>query len=572
MKHYFKKKFIFQHREQIQVDRMRSDTIKKGLQRAPHRSLLRACGVTDEEMKKPFIGIANSFTDIVPGHIHLNQIAEAVKLGISQAGGVPFEFSTMAICDGIAMNHEGMRYSLASREIVADTVESMAQAHQFDALVLIPTCDKIVPGMLMAAARLDIPSIVVTGGPMLPGIFKDEPVDLINVYEAVGAVNAGKMTEEELRELEKCACPGAGSCAGLFTANTMACLTEAMGMSLPGCASSHAVSGKKIQIARSSGRQILQLLEKNLTPSQIMTQEAFENAVMVDLALGGSTNTTLHLPAIAYELEDKGVKVNLDLFEEYNKKIPHIASISPSGKHTMLDLEQAGGIPAVLKVLEKELNEEVLTCTAQSLKDNIKDVSVLDSEIIKPLDNPVHKEGGLAILKGNLAPDGAVVKQGAIDSDMLVHEGPARVYESEEECVNAIKQGEIKEGDVIIIRYEGPKGGPGMREMLNPTSAISGMGIKSVALITDGRFSGGTRGPCVGHVSPEAAAEGPLAAVQDGDIIKIDIPRRKLDIKVTPEEIDERIKKAVKPDRHVKGWLARYRKLSTSADKGAILK
>jgi len=551
---------------------MRSDTIKKGLQRAPHRSLLRACGVTDEEMKKPFIGIANSFTDIVPGHIHLNQIAEAVKLGISQAGGVPFEFSTMAICDGIAMNHEGMRYSLASREIVADTVESMAQAHQFDALVLIPTCDKIVPGMLMAAARLDIPSIVVTGGPMLPGIFKDEPVDLINVYEAVGAVNAGKMTEEELRELEKCACPGAGSCAGLFTANTMACLTEAMGMSLPGCASSHAVSGKKIQIARSSGRQILQLLEKNLTPSQIMTQEAFENAVMVDLALGGSTNTTLHLPAIAYELEDKGVKVNLDLFEEYNKKIPHIASISPSGKHTMLDLEQAGGIPAVLKVLEKELNEEVLTCTAQSLKDNIKDVSVLDSEIIKPLDNPVHKEGGLAILKGNLAPDGAVVKQGAIDSDMLVHEGPARVYESEEECVNAIKQGEIKEGDVIIIRYEGPKGGPGMREMLNPTSAISGMGIKSVALITDGRFSGGTRGPCVGHVSPEAAAEGPLAAVQDGDIIKIDIPRRKLDIKVTPEEIDERIKKAVKPDRHVKGWLARYRELATSADKGAILK
>jgi len=551
---------------------MRSDTIKKGLQRAPHRSLLRACGVTDEEMKKPFIGIANSFTDIVPGHIHLNQIAEAVKLGISQAGGVPFEFSTMAICDGIAMNHEGMRYSLASREIVADTVESMAQAHQFDALVLIPSCDKIVPGMLMAAARLDIPSIVVTGGPMLPGIFKDEPVDLINVYEAVGAVNAGKMTEEELRELEKCACPGAGSCAGLFTANTMACLTEAMGMSLPGCASSHAVSGKKIQIARSSGRQILQLLEKNLTPSQIMTQEAFENAVMVDLALGGSTNTTLHLPAIAYELEDKGVKVNLDLFEEYNKKIPHIASISPSGKHTMLDLEQAGGIPAVLKVLEKELNEEVLTCTAQSLKDNIKDVSVLDSEIIKPLDNPVHKEGGLAILKGNLAPDGAVVKQGAIDSDMLVHEGPARVYESEEECVNAINQGEIKEGDVIIIRYEGPKGGPGMREMLNPTSAISGMGIKSVALITDGRFSGGTRGPCVGHVSPEAAAEGPLAAVKDGDIIKIDIPRRKLDIKVTPEEIDERIKKAVKPDRHVKGWLARYRKLSTSADKGAILK
>lgn len=551
---------------------MRSDTIKKGLQRAPHRSLLRACGVTEEDMEKPFIGVANSFTDIVPGHVHLNKVAEAVKSGISQAGGVPFEFSTMAICDGIAMNHEGMRYSLASREIVADTVESMAQAHQFDALVLIPTCDKIVPGMLMAAARLDIPSIVVTGGPMLPGRYKDEPVDLINVYESVGAVNAGKMTEEDLLELERCACPGPGSCAGLFTANTMACLTEAMGMSLPGCATTHAVSGKKIQIARSTGRQIIELLQKNITPSKIMTQESFENAVMVDLALGGSTNTTLHLPAIAYELEDKGVKVNLDLFEEYSKKIPHIASISPAGKHTMLDLDNAGGIPAVLKVLEDKLHDEVLTCTTESLKDNIKDASVLDYEIIRPLDNPVHKEGGLAVLKGNLAPDGAVVKQGAIDSDMLVHEGPAKVYESEEECVEAIPQGEIKEGDVVVIRYEGPKGGPGMREMLNPTSAISGMGIKSVALITDGRFSGGTRGPCIGHVSPEAAGEGPIAAVQNGDIIKIDIPSRTLDFSVSSEGIDERIKKAVKPERKIKGWLARYRKLATSADKGAILK
>lgn len=551
---------------------MRSDTIKKGLQRAPHRSLLRACGVTDEEMEKPFIGVANSFTDIVPGHIHLNQIAEAVKLGISQAGGVPFEFSTMAICDGIAMNHEGMRYSLASREIVADTVESMAQAHQFDALVLIPTCDKIVPGMLMAAARLDIPSIVVTGGPMLPGKYNGEPVDLINVYEAVGAVNAGKMTEKELLELEKCACPGAGSCAGLFTANTMACLTEAMGMSLPGCATSHAVSGRKIQIARSSGRKIIDLLEKSITPSKIMTQESFENAVMVDLALGGSSNTTLHLPAIAYELEDKGVKVTLDLFEKFSKKIPHIASISPSGKHNMLDLDQAGGIPAVLKVLEGKLHCEVVTCTAKSLKENIKDARILDREVIRPLDNPVHKEGGLAILKGNLAPNGAVVKQGAVAPDMLVHEGPARVYDSEEECVNAINQGEIKEGDVILIRYEGPKGGPGMREMLNPTSAISGMEIKSVALITDGRFSGGTRGPCIGHVSPEAAAYGPLAAVKNGDIIKIDIPHRKLDFTVSPEEIDERMKKVVKPERKIKGWLARYRKLATSADKGAILK
>ena len=551
---------------------MRSDIIKKGMQRAPHRSLLRACGVTEEDMEKPFIGVANSFTNIVPGHIHLNELAEAVKLGISQAGGVPFEFSTMAICDGIAMNHEGMRYSLASREIVADTVESMAQAHQLDALVLIPTCDKIVPGMLMAAARLDIPSIVVTGGPMLPGKYNGETVDLINVYEAVGAVKAGKMTEDELLELEKCACPGAGSCAGLFTANTMACLTEAMGMSLPGCATSHAVSAEKKQIAHSSGRQIIELLERNITPSKIMSQKAFKNAVIVDLALGGSTNTTLHLPAIAYELEDKGVKVNLDLFQDYSIKIPHIASISPAGKHSMLDLDQAGGIPAVLKVLENELHDDAVTCTAQSLKDNIKSARVLDSTVIRPLDNPVHREGGLAILKGTLAPDGAVVKQGAIDSEMLIHEGPAQVFESEEECVKAINQGIIQEGDVVVIRYEGPKGGPGMREMLNPTAAISGMGIKSVALITDGRFSGGTRGPCIGHVSPEAAANGPIATVKNGDIIKIDIPKRRLDFEVSPVEIEERIKNAVIPERNIKGWLSRYRKLVTSADKGAILR
>ncbi len=551
---------------------MRSDTIKKGIQRAPHRSLLRACGVTEEEMDKPFIGVANSFTDIVPGHIHLNKIAEAVKTGINQAGGVPFEFSTMAICDGIAMNHEGMRYSLGSREIVADTVESMAQAHQFDALVLIPTCDKIVPGMLMAAARLDIPSIVVTGGPMLPGEYKDKAVDLIDVYEGVGAVNSGKMTEEELRELERCACPGAGSCAGLFTANTMACLTEAMGMSLPNCATSHAVSGKKIQIARSSGRQIVKLLEENITPSKIMTQKSFENAVMVDLALGGSTNTTLHLPAIAYELEDKEIEVDLDLFENYNKKIPHIAAISPSGEHTMLDLDQAGGIPAVLKVLQDRVYGEALTCTGNTVKENIEDANVVDPEVIRPLDNPIHQEGGLAILKGNLAPDGSVIKQGAVDPDMMVHTGPARVFESEEDCVKAIYQGEIQEGDVIVIRYEGPKGGPGMREMLNPTSAISGMGIKSVALITDGRFSGGTRGPCIGHVSPEAAVKGPLAAVIDGDTISIDIPQRKLDLALSKEDIEDRIKKSVKAERKIKGWLARYRKLVGSADKGAILK
>jgi dihydroxy-acid dehydratase len=551
---------------------MRSDTIKKGFQRAPHRSLLRACGVTDEEMDRPFIGVANSFTDIVPGHIHLNTVADAVKTGINNAGGVAFEFNTMAICDGIAMNHEGMRYSLASREIVADTVESVAMAHQFDGLVLIPTCDKIVPGMLMAAARLDIPAIVVTGGPMLPGEFKGKSVDLINVYEAVGAVSAGKMSEEDLRELEQCACPGPGSCAGLFTANTMACITEAIGMSLPYCATTHAVSGKKIRIARESGEQILNLIKKDITPSMIMTQSAFENAVAVDMALGGSSNTTLHVPAIANELTDKGVVVDLNLFDEFSKKIPHITSISPAGVHSMLDLDKAGGIPGVLKVLETKLDIDVLTCTGGSLKENIKNAKVLDENIIRSIDNPIHSEGGIAVLKGNLAPKGSVIKQGAVDPDMMKHEGPAKVYNSEEDCVESIFKGEIIEGDVIVIRYEGPKGGPGMREMLNPTSAISGMEIKSVALITDGRFSGGTRGPCVGHVSPEAMADGPLAAVKNGDIIKIDIPNRILEFDVTEAEIKKRIKEAIKPDRNVKGCLARYMKLATSADEGAVLR
>lgn len=551
---------------------MRSDKIKKGMQRAPHRSLLRACGVTDAEMDRPFIGVANSFTDIVPGHVHLKQIADAVKLGISQAGGVPFEFSTMAICDGIAMNHDGMRYSLASREIVADTVESMAQAHSLDALVLLPTCDKIVPGMLMAAARLDIPSIVVTGGPMLPGEYQGEAVDLINVFEAVGKVSAGNMSEDELDELERCACPGAGSCAGLFTANSMACLTEAMGMSLPYCATTHAVDSKKIQMARESGEKIMELVEKNITPSMIMTQDAFYNAVVVDLALGGSSNTTLHLPAIAYELSDKGVEVNLDLFDDLSREIPHLAAISPSGNHTMLDLDKAGGIPAVLKVLGHKIKGETLTCTGQSLKNNIKKAKVRDDDVIHSFDDPVHQEGGIAVLKGSLAPDGSVVKQAAVIDDMLTHKGPAKVYNSEEECVQAIFQNKISDGDVVIIRYEGPQGGPGMREMLNPTSAISGMGLESVALVTDGRFSGGTRGPCIGHVSPEAISNGPIAVVEDGDIIKIDIPNRKLELQLEEEEIQRRLLKVKHPEKQLKGWLARYSKLASSADKGAVLK
>ncbi|MGC9517963.1 MAG: dihydroxy-acid dehydratase [Methanomicrobiales archaeon] len=550
---------------------MKSDAIKKGLQRAPHRSLLRACGVTDNEMDKPFIGIANSFTEIVPGHIHLKEVADAVKLGVTEAGGVPFEFNTMAICDGIAMNHDGMRYSLASREIIADTVESMAQAHKFDALVLIPSCDKVVPGMLMTAARLDIPSIFVTGGPMLPGTYKGKSVDLISVYEAVGAVTSGKMSEDELNELERCACPGAGSCAGLFTANTMACVTEALGMSLPYCATTHAVAAKKIRLARSSGSKIIELLEKNITPSNIMTQEAFENAVAIDLALGGSTNTTLHIPAIASELENKGVKIDLDIFDLLGKEIPHIAAISPSGPYSMLDLDKAGGIPAVFKNIQDKLKLDLITCTGKTFKENIKDAKILDYTVIRPFDDPVHKEGGIAILKGNLAPNGSVIKQAAVSPDMMKHEGPAKIFNSEEECVNAIFNGEIIEGDVIVIRYEGPKGGPGMREMLNPTSAISGMGL-SVALITDGRFSGGTRGPCIGHISPEALEKGPIAAIKDGDLIKIDIPNRRLDVILSDEEINKRLNEVKPVEKEVKGWLLRYRKMASSADKGAILR
>lgn len=551
---------------------MRSDNIKKGIQRAPHRSLLRACGVTDAEMDKPFIGVANSFTDIVPGHIHLKKVADAVKMGISQAGGVPFEFNTMAICDGIAMNHDGMRYSLASREIVADTVESMAQAHSLDALVLLPTCDKIVPGMLMAAARLDIPCIVVTGGPMLPGEYKGESVDLINVFEAVGEVSAGKMSETELDELERCACPGAGSCAGLFTANSMACLTEALGMSLPYCATTHAVDSRKIQMAHESGEKIMELVKKNITPSMIMTQDAFHNAVVIDLALGGSSNTTLHLPAIANELADKGVKVGLDLFDSLSREIPHLAAISPSGKHTMLDLHKAGGIPAVLKVLGDKIIQGSLTCTGESLGDNITEAEVVDNTVIHSMENPVHLEGGIAVLKGSLAPKGSVVKQAAVSNDMLTHEGPAKVFNSEEEATEGIFQGKIQEGDVIVIRYEGPRGGPGMREMLNPTSAISGMGIKSVALVTDGRFSGGTRGPCIGHVSPEAMSNGPIAVVEEGDIIKIDIPQRKIELLLSEDEIKERLQNVKHPEKHLKGWLSRYSKMASSADEGAVLK
>jgi dihydroxy-acid dehydratase len=551
---------------------MKSDSIKKGPQRAPHRSLLRACGLKDEDFDKPFIGIANSYVEIVPGHIHLRELVEHVKQGIRDAGGIPFEFNTMAICDGIAMNHEGMKYSLPSREIVVSTVESMAKGHSLDGLVLMPSCDKVVPGMLMAAGRVDVPSIVVTGGPMEPGNFRGKNADLITVYEACGELSAGKITEEDLAELEHCACPGAGSCSGLFTANTMACITETLGMSLPHCATALALSDDKKKIAYESGKRIVEMIKEDLKPSDIMTQDAFENAIAMDMALGGSSNTALHIPAIAAELEDKGVSVNIDLFDEISNQIPHITLLSPAGESTMKDLHEAGGIPAVLKSLESKLHKDCLSCTGKTIGEIIDEAEIKDSDLIRPLDNPIHKEGGLAILKGNLAPNGSIVKRGAVPDDLLHLKGPAKIYESEEDAVEAIFGHEIEEGDILVIRCEGPKGGPGMREMLNPTSAIMGMGIKNVGLITDGRFSGGTRGPCIGHVSPEAMSGGPIGLIKDGDIIEIDILNKKLNVELSDEELEERRKTVKLPEKPVSGWLDIYRRSVSSADEGAILR
>ncbi|WP_455645667.1 dihydroxy-acid dehydratase [Methanosphaera sp.] len=549
---------------------MRSDDIKKGINRTSHRSLLRACGLDDDDMKKPFIGIANSYTDIVPGHIHLKDLVQEVKDTIRAQGGVPFEFSTMAVCDGIAMNHSGMYFSLPSREIIANTVESMAMAHKFDALILMPSCDKVVPGMLMAAARLDIPTIVITGGPMMPGKFHGETVDFINVTEAVGATQSGKMSEEDLYELEKCACPGAGSCAGLFTANTMACLTETLGMSLPGCATAHAISDKKVEIAKESAKKIFTLIEKDIKPSDVLTQEAFENAIIVDLALGGSTNTTLHIPAIASEVD--GVDVTIDLFDKLSHDVPYICSIRPGGNNRMIDVENAGGIPAVMKNLESLLNNDCITCTSKSVKENLENITDIDYDVIHTLENPVRTEGGIAVLYGNVAPNGCVIKQGAVNEDMLIHSGPCKVFNSEEECVEAIESDKIVDGDVVVIRYEGPKGGPGMREMLNPTAAIMGRELFHVALITDGRFSGGSRGPCIGHISPEAAEGGPIGAIQDGDIVSINVKERTITLELTDDEIKERLSKVEHVERNLKGWLKQYQQLATSADKGAILK
>ncbi|MDD1745439.1 MAG: dihydroxy-acid dehydratase [Candidatus Methanoperedens sp.] len=554
---------------------MRSDNIKKGLERAPHRSLLKAVGLTDEEMELPFIGVVNSWNEVIPGHIHLDKLAEAVKAGIRMAGGVPFEFNTIGICDGIAMGHNGMKNSLPSREIIADSIELMVQAHQFDGMVMIPTCDKIVPGHLMAAGRLDIPTIVVTGGPMMPGIVGDEPRDVISLFEAVGARRNNKITEQELKNLEDCSCCGAGSCAGLFTANTMACVTEALGMSLPGCGTAHAVDAKKTRFAKQSGMKILELVKKGITPGKIVTQGSLDNAIRVDMAIGGSTNTALHLPAIAAEF---GLDLPLSRFDELSKETPHLINLRPGGNRYLIDFERAGGVPAIQQRLKDALDMDALTITGKSLKENLMEYIIINpranKEIIATIDSPVHSKGGIAVLRGSLAPQGSVIKQTAVSKKMQRFSGKARVFDSEELSMKAIMDNKIKAGDCIIIRYEGPKGGPGMREMLSPTAAIAGMGLmESVALVTDGRFSGGTRGPCIGHVSPEAAEGGPIALVQDADIIEIDIPARLLNLKVSKDEIDRRRKawKAPAP-KATKGYLARYQRLVSSADKGAVFK
>ncbi|HHW57534.1 MAG TPA: dihydroxy-acid dehydratase [Clostridia bacterium] len=552
---------------------MISDSIKKGVEKAPHRSLLYALGLTDEEIKRPIIGVANSKNEIIPGHIHLDKIAEAVKAGIRMAGGTPIEFSTIGVCDGIAMNHKGMKYSLGSRELIADSIEIMATAHGFDGLVLIPNCDKIVPGMLMAAARLNIPAIVVSGGPMLAGKCNGDTCDLSSVFEAVGAYKIGKITEEDLYRIELNACPTCGSCSGMFTANTMNCLTEALGMGLPGNGTIPAVYSERIRLAKQAGVKIMELVERGIKPSDILTKEAFINAFSLDMALGGSTNTVLHLKAIAHEA---GVDISLKEINEINERVPNLCKLSPAGKYHIEDLYFAGGISAVLKELTKAnlINTEMLTVTGKTLGENIKDAEVLNHDVIRPIDNPYSSTGGLAILYGNIAREGAVVKASAVAKEMLRHEGPAKVFNSEEEAIAAIYGGKIQKGDVVVIRYEGPKGGPGMREMLSPTSALAGMGLdKDVALITDGRFSGATRGASIGHVSPEAMEGGEIAIIQDGDIIEIDIPARKINVKLTEEEIKKRMENWVKPEPKIKkGYMARYARQVTSANTGAVFK
>jgi dihydroxy-acid dehydratase len=549
---------------------VRSKIIKKGLERVPHRALLYATGIPRTEMDKPFIGVATSFTDIIPGHIGMRDLERFIEKGIHTGGGYPFFFGIPGICDGIAMGHRGMHYSLPSRELIADSVETIAEAHQFDGLVLLTNCDKITPGMLMAAARVNIPSVVVTAGPMLSGHLKGRRLSLVNdTFEAIGKYKKGLISNEEIEALEECACPGAGSCQGMYTANTMACVTEALGMSLEGCATALAVSAKKKRIAFESGRRIVELIKRNITPRKVMTRNAFENAIMIDLALGGSTNTVLHIPAIA---NDAGIDLLLEVFDELSRKIPHICDMLPAGRHYLEDLDYAGGIPALLKRLREHIHDNI-TVSGKGIFAIADSAQVQDEDVIRPLNKAYHKEGGIAVLRGNLAPDGAVVKQSAVSHGMMQFEGVAKVFESEEDAMKTILAGNIHSGDVVVIRYEGPKGGPGMREMLSPTAAISGMGLsESVALITDGRFSGGTRGPCIGHISPEAMEGGPLAIIKNGDRIRIDIPKRKIDLILSGGEIKMRLNTWRPPAPKIqKGYLSRYAKMVSSAGKGAIM-
>lgn len=550
---------------------MRSDLMKKGPEKAPHRSLFKAMGYTREEIDRPLIGIVNSYNEIIPGHIHLDKIAQAVKAGVRMAGGTPIEFSTIGICDGIAMNHDGMRYSLASRELIADSVEVMAMAHPFDGLVLIPNCDKIIPGMIMAAFRLNIPTIVVSGGPMLAGRVGQRPVDLISVFEGVGALKAGNIAEQDLDELEDNACPGCGSCAGMFTANSMNCLSEALGLALPGNGTIPAVTAARYRLAKAAGMKIMDLVRENKKPRDLITMESFENAIAVDMALGCSTNTVLHVPAIAHEA---GFRLDLELFNTISAKTPHLCSLRPGGPHFLEDLNAAGGVQGVMKELAKigAIHVDALTVTGSSVGKNLEAVKSVDPNVIRPVDNPYHVQGGIAILYGNLAPQGAVVKQSAVAPEMLRRTGRARVFESENDAAAAILSGAIQPGDVVVIRYEGPKGGPGMQEMLTPTAAIIGRGLgKEVALITDGRFSGGTQGAAIGHISPEAAAGGPIALVEEGDLIAIDIPAKKLELLVDESTLRARREAwRPKPPRVRHGYLARYAKMVTSGATGAV--
>ena len=552
---------------------MKSDAVKRGMERAPHRSLLYAVGVTRAEMDKPFVGIVNSFSEIVPGHIHLRDIAEAVKAGVRSGGGVPFEVNTIAVCDGIAMNHPGMKYSLPSRELIADSVEIVAEAHAFDALVFIPNCDKIIPGMLMAAVRLNLPAIFISGGPMLAGWLgnngKMEKVDLSSVFEAVGKVAKGRMSQEELERLEEVACPGCGSCSGMFTANTMNCATEALGMGLPGSGTIPAIDARRRQLAKEAGQQVMELLANNICPRDIINKASIHNAFTVDMALGGSTNSVLHLMAIAHEA---GIGFSLPMINEISEHTPHLSGIRPAGDYHLEDLDRAGGVSAVMKQLEGLLNLESKTVSGKSVAEIIADCRVVDKEVIRSMTDAHSPRGGIAILFGNLAPEGAVVKRAAVAPEMMVHQGPARVFESEEEATAAIMSGSIKSGEVIVIRYEGPKGGPGMREMLTPTSLLSGMGMdKEVALITDGRFSGATRGAAIGHVSPEAASRGPIAALTNGDIIKIDIPNHKLEVELSDKEIAERLAGLAEFEPKVKSvFLRYYAEKVGSASSGAV--